>query len=159
MAAAVFHAHGRGDVADLTTAYETLTPALGGAASVIFGISLLVSGLSSSTVGTMAGQVIMQGFLGWSIPIWVRRALTMAPALFVIALNVNPTQVIILTQVVLSFALVAPIGTLLYFTARQDVMKGLVNHRVTTVVGVLIGVVIVSLNLVLLTQVFGLLHS
>ncbi len=159
MAAAVFHAHGRADVADLTTAYQTLTPALGGAASVIFGISLLVSGLSSSTVGTMAGQVIMQGFLGWTIPVWVRRALTMAPALFVIALNVDPTRVIIMTQVVLSFALVAPISTLLYFTARRDVMRGLVNHRATTVVGIAIGVVIVGLNLVLLSQVFGLLHS
>jgi manganese transport protein len=107
----------------------------------------------------MAGQVIMQGFLGWSIPIWLRRGLTMAPALFVIALNVNPTEVIILTQVVLSFALVAPIITLLYFTARRDVMKGLVNHRITTAVGVVVGAVILSLNLVLLAQVFHLIHA
>ena len=159
MAAAVFHAHGLAQVADLTTAYQTLTPLLGSAASIIFGISLLVSGLSSSTVGTMAGQVIMQGFLGWSIPLWLRRALTMAPALLVIALNVNPTQVIILTQVILSFALVAPIATLLYFTAQPSVMGKLVNQRATTIIGIAVGVIIVGLNLVLLAQVFGLIQG
>ncbi len=80
MAAATFHAHGQNNVADINTAYQTLTPLLGGAASIVFAISLLASGLSSSTVGTMAGQVIMQGFVGFTIPIWVRRLVTMIPA-------------------------------------------------------------------------------
>ncbi len=158
MAAAVFHAHGRADVADLTVAFHTLTPLLGSAASIIFGVSLLASGLSSSTVGTLAGQVIMRGFLGWSIPVWLRRVLTMAPALLIIALNINPTQVIIFTQVILSFALVAPIATLLYFTARRDVMGAMVNQRRTTVIGLACGAVILALNAVLLAQVLGAIH-
>src|SRR6059036_2940378 len=87
MAAATFHAHGRSDIADINTAYQTLTPLLGGAASIIFAISLLASGLSSSTVGTMAGQVIMQGFVGFTIPIWVRRLVTMIPAVLVAAIG------------------------------------------------------------------------
>lgn len=155
MAAAVFNAHGRTDIADLQTAFQTLTPLLGGGASVIFGVALLASGLSSSTVGTLAGQVIMEGFLGWTIPVWVRRALTMAPAFIVIALNVNPTQVIIFTQVVLSFALVAPIAALLYFSARREVMGDLVNKKATTVIGVAIGGIILVLNMYLLAMTFG----
>jgi manganese transport protein len=92
MAAATFHAHGRSDVANITTAYQTLTPLLGGAASFVFAISLLASGLSSSTVGTMAGQVIMQGFVGFTIPLWVRRLVTMIPAVLVAAIGLNPTN-------------------------------------------------------------------
>ena len=156
LAAATFHAHGLTGVSDLITAYKTLTPLLGGSASLIFGISLLVSGLSSSTVGTMAGQVIMQGFLGWTIPVWVRRVLTMAPALVVLAINDNPTQVIILTQVILSFALIAPITTLLYFTAQPKLMGALVNSKTTTAIGVAVGIAIMGLNVVLLGQIFGL---
>lgn len=155
LAAATFHAHGLTNIADLGTAYKTLTPLLGGAASLIFGIALLVSGLSSSTVGTMAGQVIMQGFLGWSIPIWLRRVLTMAPALVVLAFSTNPTQIIILTQVVLSFALIAPIATLLYFTAQPKLMGALVNSRTTSIIGMIVGVAIMGLNVVLLGQIFG----
>jgi manganese transport protein len=155
MAAAAFHAHGFLGITDLTAAYKTLTPLFGGAASLLFGVALLVSGLSSSTVGTMAGQVIMQGFLGWTIPLWLRRVLTMLPALLVLAFNNNPTQVIILTQVVLSFALVAPIVTLLYFTSQPKIMGALVNHRATTIIGVVIGVFILGLNVLLLSQAFG----
>lgn len=155
MAAAVFHDHGLTGVGDLTTAYQTLTPLLGSAASLIFGISLLASGLSSSSVGTMAGQVIMQGFMGWSFPVWLRRALTMIPALIVLAFDVNPTQVIIVTQVILSFALAAPIATLVYFTAQSSVMGKLVNRKATTVIGIIIGLLIMLLNAVLLAQIFG----
>ena len=82
-------------------AYRTLTPLLGGAASIVFAISLLASGLSSSTVGTMAGQVIMQGFLHRQIPIWVRRLVTMLPALVVIAFGLDPTRTLVISQVVL----------------------------------------------------------
>jgi manganese transport protein len=139
MAASVFHTHGLTGITDITTAFRTLTPLLGGAASVIFGLSLLASGLSSSTVGTMAGQVIMQGFLGWTIPIWVRRVVTMLPAIIVIILGANPTFMILLSQTVLSFALVAPIAALLYFTARKDVMGALVNRRSVTIIGAVMG--------------------
>jgi manganese transport protein len=158
MAAAAFHSHGLTHIVDLTQAYRTLTPLLGGAAGLVFGISLLVSGLSSSTVGTMAGQVIMQGFLGWSIPVWVRRIVTMLPALVIIAIGLNPTEVITLTQVILSFALVAPIGTLLYFTSRREVMGALVNRRSTMLLGIAIGGAIVLLNIVLLAQIAGIVH-
>ncbi len=154
MAAAVFYAHGLTGIADISTAYKTLTPLLGGAASLVFGVSLLASGLSSSAVGTMAGQVIMQGFMGWSIRLWVRRVVTMTPALVIIALGVNPTMVILISQAVLSFALVAPISALLYFTAQRGVMgRDLVNSRAMTVLGVAIGAIILTLNVVLLTQV------
>src|SRR5215469_2811700 len=112
MAASTFHAHGLSSVADLTTAYRTLTPLLGGAASVIFAISLLASGLSSSAVGTMAGQVIMQGFVGFSIPIWLRRLVTMLPAVLVAFIGLDPTRTLVISQVVLSFALPLPVITL-----------------------------------------------
>src|SRR6476661_6499266 len=101
MAASTFHTHGRADVSDITTAYQTLTPLLGGAASIVFAISLLASGLSSSTVGTMAGQVIMQGFVGFTIPVWMRRLVTMIPAVIVAATGLNPTSTLVISQVVL----------------------------------------------------------
>ena len=101
MAAAAFHA-GHSDVAEIETAYHTLTPLLGPAAAGIFLVSLLASGISSSAVGTMAGQMIMQGFVGFRIPVWLRRLLTMIPAFVVVALGVNATQSLVLSQVVLS---------------------------------------------------------
>ncbi|HEY7983946.1 MAG TPA: Nramp family divalent metal transporter, partial [Ktedonobacterales bacterium] len=98
MAAATFNAHGDSHIADISTAYRTLTPLLGGGASLIFAISLLASGLSSSTVGTMAGQIIMQGFVGFKIPIWARRLITMLPALIIAAIGVDPTRTLVLSQ-------------------------------------------------------------
>src|SRR5439155_9613302 len=92
MAAATFHAHGQNNVADINTAYQTLTPLLGGAASIVFAISLLASGLSSSTVGTMAGQVIMQGFVGFIIPSWLRRLFRMFPFVLGVWLGFSLTQ-------------------------------------------------------------------
>lgn len=152
MAASVFCGSGAIQVNDLGQAYHTLTPLLGGAASVIFGISLLASGLSSSTVGTMAGQVIMQGFVGWTIPQWLRRLITMTPALAIIGLGIDPTQTIIFTQVLLSFALIAPIGALLYFTGRRDIMGSLVNQRAVAIIGYVIGALIIALNLWLIVK-------
>ena len=122
MAAATFHAHGYNNVADLATAYLTLTPLLGAAASLIFAVSLLAAGLSSATVGTLAGQVIMQGFIGFSIPIWLRRLVTMIPAIVVVILAFNPTETLIVSQVVLSFVLPLPVITLVMFTRRRDIM-------------------------------------
>jgi manganese transport protein len=155
MAAATFHAHGYSNVADLTTAYLTLTPLLGGAASFVFALSLLAAGLSSATVGTLAGQVIMQGFVGCTIPIWVRRLVTMIPAILVIALAFNPTEVLVVSQVVLSFVLPLPVITLVLFTRRRDVMGSLVNRSLTTWTAVACSAVILGLNFWLLGSAFA----
>jgi manganese transport protein len=155
MAAATFFAHGQHGIADISVAYRTLTPLLGGAAGIVFAISLLASGLSSSTVGTMAGQVIMQGFVGFTIPIWLRRLLTMLPAIVVVAIGLNPTQTLVISQVVLSFVLPIPVIALVIFTRRRDLMGALVNHRLTTVLAALCSAIILTLNVLLLYQQFG----
>ncbi|GMA51539.1 divalent metal cation transporter MntH [Alicyclobacillus contaminans] len=146
MSASVFHHHGQTDIADITVAYHTLTPLLGGAASAVFLISLLASGLSSSAVGTMAGQLIMQGFVGFQIPVWVRRVVTMLPTVIVVAMGINPTQTLVLSQVVLSLALPAPVITLIYFTSRRSVMGRLVNARWMTALALVIACCILALN-------------
>jgi manganese transport protein len=155
MAAATFHAHGQNTIADITTAYRTLTPLLGKAAGIIFAVALLASGLSSSAVGTMAGQVIMQGFVGFTIPIWLRRLLTMLPAILAIGIGLNPTETLIISQVVLSFVLPIPVIALVIFTRRHDIMGTLVNKRLTTVLAILCSFVILLLNALLLYQEFG----
>jgi len=155
MAAATFHAHGHSDVADITTAYQTLTPLLGGIASFVFALSLLASGLSSSTVGTMAGQVIMQGFVGFTIPVWVRRVVTMIPAVLVAWIGLNPTNTLVISQVVLSFVLPLPVITLIMFTRRRDLMGTLVNKAITTWTAIGCSVVILGLNLWLLYSTFA----
>lgn len=155
LAAAVFHGSGHAAVATIETAYQTLTPLLGRSASWLFAIALLASGLSSSTVGTMAGQVVMEGFLGWRIPIWARRLITMTPALVVIALGVDPTQTLVLSQVALSFALPFAIAPLVYFTSRRDIMGSLVNKPATKWLAWLVAVGITVLNLGLLAQTLG----
>jgi manganese transport protein len=154
MAAATFHAGGLTHIASIEEAHQTLTPLLGGMASTVFAISLLASGLSSSTVGTMAGQVIMQGFLHWHVPLMVRRAVTMLPALVVIAIGVDPTRTLVLSQVVLSFGIPFALIPLVLFTRRRDLMGVLVNRRGTTALAVLATAIIVGLNLYLLFNVF-----
>jgi len=159
MAAATFHAHGQSNIADISTAYKTLTPFLGAAASFIFAVSLLASGLSSSTVGTMAGQVIMQGFVGFTIPIWIRRLVTMIPAIVVAAIGLNPTTTLVVSQVVLSFALPLPVIVLIIFTRRRDIMGTLVNKRITTWAAIACSTLILGLNVWLLYSTFApLLH-
>lgn len=155
MAAATFFAHGQSNVADFNTAYRTLTPLLGGAASFVFAISLLASGLSSSTVGTMAGQVIMQGFVGFTIPVWVRRVVTMIPAVIVAAIGINPTATLVISQVVLSFVLPLPVICLVMFTRRRDIMGSLVNKAITTWAAIACSVVILGLNVWLLYSTFA----
>lgn len=147
MAAAVFHANGNMGVADLTNAYKTLEPFLGPAAAGVFLVSLLASGISSSAVGTMAGQVIMQGFVGFSIPVWVRRVVTMLPTVVVIGLGWDPMHTLVLSQVVLSMALPVPVITLILFTSRRKLMGKLTNRRWMTWLATGIAVCIVSLNL------------
>ncbi len=146
MAAKVFHFTGHADVADINTAYRTLIPLLGGGAALVFSISLVASGISSSHVGTMAGQVVMQGFVKFSIPIWLRRLLTMIPALLAIGLGLDPTRTLIISQVVLSFTLPIPVITLILFTRNRKIMGDLVNRRVTTLAAIACAVVILALN-------------
>jgi len=152
MAASTFHEKGLTSVGTIEEAYKTLTPLLGGAASSIFAISLLASGLSSSTVGTMSGQVVMQGFLHWQIPVWFRRLLTMVPALAVIAIGLDPTHTLVISQVVLSFGLPFALVPLVRFTSRADLMGVLLNRRWTTVVAWMVTSLIVALNIFLLYQ-------
>ena len=154
MAASAFHA-GHSDVAEIQTAYHTLAPLLGPAAAGVFLTALLASGLSSSAVGTMAGQMIMQGFVGFRIPIIVRRLVTMIPAFVVVWLGVNSTDALVVSQVVLSIALPAPVIALILFTRRKDIMGAFANSRLTNAAAVLGALVILSLNSVLLLQAFG----
>ena len=155
-AAAAFHSEGLTEIASIEEAHRTLAPLLGPASSVIFAISLLASGLSSSTVGTMSGQIVMQGFLRRTIPVWQRRAITMLPALVVIALGLDPTRTLVISQVVLSFGIPFALIPLVMFTRRPDIMGPLTNMRVTTAVASIVAALIVSLNLFLLYQtLFG----
>ena len=155
MAAATFFTQGLTSVGSIEEAHKTLEPLLGKAASWVFGVSLLASGLSSSTVGTMAGQVIMQGFIRRRIPSWIRRLATMVPSMVVIAMGLDPSRTLIFSQVVLSFGLPFAIIPLVMFTQNRDVMGVLVNRRVTTVIGWTTAVLIVALNLYLLYQTFA----
>ena len=154
MAASAFH-NGHSDVAEIETAYHTLTPLLGAAAASVFLISLMASGISSSAVGTMAGQMVMQGFVGFHIPIWVRRLVTMLPAFVVVALGVDATRALVLSQVVLSFALPVPMIALVRFTGRRDIMGEFANGRLTQIAAIAGAIIVLCLNLVLLLQTFG----
>ncbi|MBF0499752.1 MAG: Nramp family divalent metal transporter [Candidatus Riflebacteria bacterium] len=155
MAAKTFHEAGIVNVDAIEKAHLTLEPLLGKSASVVFAISLLAAGLSSSAVGTMAGQIIMQGFIRHQIPIWVRRVVTMAPALIVIFLGLNPTRTLVMSQVLLSFGLPFAIIPLVRFTQREDLMGVLVNSRLTGVLAWGAACLIVILNLYLIFQTFS----
>lgn len=154
MAAAVFFRNGAA-VQSIEQAHQTLTPLLGPASGVLFAIALLCSGLSSSTVGTMAGQVIIEGFLQIRFSIFLRRLLTMIPALIVIAVGLDPLKILVLSQVVLSFALPFALIPLLLLTRREAIMGKLVNHPITTFLAWIITAIILALNGLLLYQAFG----
>ena len=151
MASSAFHA-GHPEVAEIETAYHTLTPLLGAAASGIFLVSLIASGISASTVGTMAGQMIMQGFVGFRIPIWLRRLVTIVPAFVVVALGVNATSALVISQVILSIALPLPMIALLIFTGRRDIMGAFANSHLTRIVALIGTAVVLALNVVLIAQ-------
>ena len=155
MAASTFFHHGLHHVASLESAHQTLKPLLGPAAAALFAIALLGSGLSSSAVGTLAGQVVMQGFIRKQIPVGLRRAITMLPAFVVVALGVNPTRTLVISQVVLSFGIPFALVPLIRFTSRRDLMGQLVNRRGTTLVGWVVAAVIIFLNAFLLVQTLG----
>ena len=154
MASSAFHG-GHPEVAEIETAYHTLTPLLGGAAAGVFLLSLIVSGVSASTVGTMAGQMIMQGFIGFRIPIWLRRLVTMLPAFIVVALGVNATKALVISQVVLSIALPLPMIALIIFTGRRDIMGAFTNGRLTRIAATTGTVVVLALNVFLIVQAIG----
>ena len=154
MASSTFFSHGLTNIGTIEEAHRTLQPLLGSAASWVFAISLLASGLSSSSVGTLAGQVIMGGFLHRQIPTWVRRLVTVFPPMIIIMLGLDPTRTLVISQVVLSFGLPFAIIPLVMFTARRDIMGDLVNKRVTTVIASLVATLIVALNIYLLIQLF-----
>ena len=156
MAASTFFESGLHNVSSIEGAHRTLEPLLGSSASTLFAIALIGSGLSSSAVGTMAGQVVMQGFIRRRIPIWVRRVVTMIPAFVAIGLGVNPSRTLVISQVVLSFGIPFALVPLVLFTSRRSLMGVLVNHRATTAAAALVASLIIGLNVYLLVQTFGL---
>ena len=153
MASSAFHA-GHPEVAQIETAYHTLTPLLGAWAAGIFLVSLIASGVSASTVGTMAGQMIMQGFVGFRIPIWLRRLVTMVPAFVVVALGADATHALVISQVVLSIALPLPMISLIIFTNRTDIMGAFANNKLTRVGAVIATALVLVLNVLLIWESF-----
>ncbi|CAI1515414.1 Manganese transport protein MntH [Serratia quinivorans] len=145
-AAAAFHFNGHSGITDLDQAYLTLQPLLGQAAATIFGLSLVAAGLSSTVVGTLAGQVVMQGFVRFYIPLWVRRVVTMLPSFIVIMLGMDATRILVLSQVLLSFGIALALVPLLSFTGNRELMGEMVNSRTIQTMGKLIVVVVVGLN-------------
>ena len=155
MAASAFH-QGHSEVAEIETAYHTLTPLLGAAAAGVFLVSLIASGISSSVVGTMAGQLIMQGFLRVRVPIWLRRMITMVPAFVVVLAGANATDALVISQVILSIALPVPMVALIVFTSRKSVMGEHATRWPMRTLAIAGATVVLGLNFVLLAGVFGL---
>jgi manganese transport protein len=156
VAATVFFGSGLTNIESLEGAHRTLEPILGGASSVLFALALTASGLSSATVGTMSGQVVMQGFIQRRIPILVRRLVTMIPAFVVIGLGLDPSRTLVMSQVVLSFGIPFALIPLVVFTSKREIMGVLVNRRLTIAAAVVVTALITGLNIFLLVQTFGL---
>jgi manganese transport protein len=152
IAAALFHGTGAEDADTLAGVHSGLA-AVDGTAALAFALALLASGFASSGVGTLAGQVVLQGYLRRRIPVLVRRALTLAPALAVLAIGVDPTRALVLSQVVLSFGIPFALVPLVLLTRRRDVMGDLVNRPATTIAASVVAAVIIALNAFLLFQV------
>jgi manganese transport protein len=152
VAASLFNRAGRADIDSIQAAHDGLAQMVGGGAALAFAVALLASGLSSSSVGTYAGQVVMQGFIRRRIPLTVRRAVTMTPALAVLALGLPPTDSLVLSQVVLSFGIPFALTPLVLLTRRRDVMGVFVNRRLTTVTAAAIAVLITGLNVYLVVR-------
>ena len=154
VAAALFHSSGLTGVDSIDGAYEGLQRLVSDRAATVFGIALLASGFASSSVGTMAGQVVMQGFIRRRIPLFARRAITLAPALGVLAIGVDPTDALVGSQVVLSFGIPFALVPLLIVASRREVMGDLVNPRWLTALAGVLASLIIALNVFLLQQVF-----
>jgi manganese transport protein len=154
VAAGLFNAGGLTEIDTIEGAYEGLRETVSDNAATIFGVALLASGLASTSVGTMAGQVVMQGFIQRRIPLTLRRAITLAPALIVLAIGVDPTRALVISQVVLSFGIPFALIPLIAIARRPQVMGELVNPRWLTVLASLLAAMIISLNLFLLWDLF-----
>jgi manganese transport protein len=154
VAAQLFHNSGLTGVDSIEGAHAGFSALLGGGAALAFAVALLASGLSSSSVGTFAGQVVMQGFINRRIPLFARRAITMAPSLIVLAVGVNPSTTLVISQVVLSFGIPFALVPMVLLTRRADIMGALVNKRATTVLASVVAAMIISLNLFLLYETF-----
>jgi manganese transport protein len=154
VASALFHDSGRTGVDTIHGAHDAMGALLGGGAALAFAVALLASGLSSSSVGTFAGQIVMQGFIARRIPLFVRRAATMAPSLIVLGLGLDPSVTLVISQVVLSFGIPFALVPMILLTRRRDVMGDLVNRRITTAVASVVAALIIALNLFLLHQTF-----
>jgi manganese transport protein len=152
VAASLFHDNGLTTVDSIEEAHSGFETLVGPGAALAFALALLASGLASSSVGTLAGQVVMQGFINRTIPMVLRRLVTMLPALVVLAIGVNPTEALVLSQVVLSFGIPFALVPLLLLTRRRDIMGGLVNRRITTVAASIAAALIIALNLFLLVR-------
>jgi manganese transport protein len=136
-------------------AYHAFDVEIGHAGALLFGIALLASGLSSSSVGTLSGQVVMQGFIRRQIPLFLRRAITLMPALVILAIGVDPSRALVISQVVLSFGIPFALVPLVVLTSRRELMGPLVNTKLTTLAASAIASVIVSLNVFLLYETFA----
>ena len=156
IAAALFHQPGLTGVSDLGPIHAHLASLVGGGAALAFGVALMASGLSSSSVGTYAGQVVMAGFMNWRIPLAVRRAVTMLPSLIILALAVNPTDALVYSQIALSFGIPFALIPLLAITRDRKTMADMPNRRLTSTLMLATTVVITGLNLYLLSEaIFG----
>jgi manganese transport protein len=155
VAASLFHDSGRTGIDSIEGAHAGLQTLAGGSAALAFAVALLASGFASSSVGTFAGQVVMQGFIARSIPLVLRRGLTMAPALVILAIGVDPSRTLVISQVALSFGIPFALIPLVMLTRRRDVMGDLVNRRATTAAAVVVAALIVALNAFLLIQTFS----
>ena len=154
VAAALFHSNGFLGIDSIEGAHAGFKELVGPGAAIAFGLALLASGFASSSVGTYAGQVVMQGFINRTIPLVVRRLVTMAPALIVLAVGLDPTRSLVLSQVVLSFGIPFALVPLVILTRRPEIMGPLVNRRLTTVVASIVAAMIIALNAFLLYQTF-----
>jgi len=151
MSAAVFHGNGLA-VTTIQEAHKTLAPILGTFSAVAFAIALLASGLSSSTTATMAGQVIMEGFLHFRVNVWLRRAVTILPALIVIGMGLDPLQILVMSQVSLSFQLPLAVIPLILFTNNKTIMGQYTNRKITTILAFISAAIILGLNALLVWQ-------
>jgi len=154
MAAGAFHPH-HGDIAEIQTAYQTLIPLFGAAAAKLFLVALIASGISSSVVGTMAGQMITQGFTRFQIPLWLRRAVVMVPAFVVVAIGIDATRALVASQVALSLALPFPMIALVWFTSQQKLMGDYRNRPAILSLSILAVVIVLTLNAMLVMQALG----
>jgi manganese transport protein len=154
VAAKLFHTPALSGLSTIQEAHSQLGHLIGGSAALAFAVALLASGASSSSVGTYAGQVVMAGFISIRIPLMLRRAITMIPALVILAVGMNPTDALVLSQVVLSFGIPLALAPLVMLTSRRDVMGVHVNRRLTTILAWLCAGVITALNVFLIYQQF-----